>query len=961
LHVFVIPAKAGIHFWTWCNMDSRFRGHDERTRNLPFGMDWHHTLPLGESCEPIMNRIRSTTCLVLAVLIAMPPATAQQRQTTSAPLAWPELTRDNKPWTRWWWLGSAVNKPDLTAQIDELAKAGFGGVEITVIYGAKGADSAYIPYLTPKWVDMIAHTAMEAHRHGMGVDLPQGSGWRTGGPSVQPADVNASLAIRVDSIAAGATWTADLTGHRVNAISAFSADGARVEMPLTKPAGVITWTAPAGRWTIYVAETRFSGDNVKRPAPGGEGPSLDPFSAIATANYLAMFEQRMASLPRGAIRSYFHDSFEYTGDGSIGLFDYFRRHHGYNLATELPALTGRGDVDHVARVQSDYRETLSDMLRENFVEQLTRWAHAHGALMREQAHGSPGNLLDLYAAADIPETEIFGVLGGPDGDPLINKFASSAAHVSGRTLASAESFTWLGEHFSGSLNEIKQAADRMFVAGINHLIYHGTSYSPANVAWPGWEFYASTEFNSRNAFWRDLPAFNRYVARVQSFMQAGEPDNDVLLYWPIWDSWHAVSKSRMDFRVHNPLWFHDEPFGKLARTLHESGVGVDYVSDRQLTKDISVVNGRVRSPGAGFSAIVVPHTEHMPTATLARLIALAKDGATVILVGGLPSDVPGFGQLTERRAQLAASGSEIAWSATRDGMRTATVGKGRMLTGDEIEPLLASAGVHRDHLGEQPELQVTRRTTSGSRGTERQYFALASRRIDRWVPLTGKPLGVSIMDPMLGRSGVAKLRAVKGQTEMYVQLDSGQSLILRTFGTKVRGAAWPYAQPQGNPVALSGRWAVSFVDGGPVLPHAFMSESLVAWTGRGDTDADRFAGTARYILTFDAPDAAARHVLALGRVAESARVKLNGRELGVLFANPFTLETGPLRRTGNVLEVEVTNLSANRIRDLDQRGVSWRNFKDINFVNIDYKAFDASKWPVRISGLIGPVTLQPLQ
>ena len=730
--------------------------------------------------------------------------------------------------------------------------------------------------------------------------------------------------------------------------------------PVSKAAGVTTWTAPAGQWTIYVAETRFSGDNVKRPAPGGEGPSLDPFSTIATANYLAMFEQRMAALPRGAIRSYFHDSFEYSGDGSIGLFDYFRQHRGYDLATELPALTGRGDADHVARVQSDYRETLSDMLREHFVEQLTRWSHAHGALMREQAHGSPGNLLDLYAAADIPETEIFGVLGGPDGDPLINKFASSAAHVSGRPLASAEAFTWLGEHFSGTLNEIKQAADRMFLAGINHLIYHGTAYSPANVAWPGWEFYASNEFNPRNAFWRDLPAFNRYVARVQSFMQAGEPDNDVLLYWPVWDSWHAVSKSRMDFRVHNPLWFHDKPFGKLAHTLHESGVGVDYVSDRQLATNISVRSGRIRAAGAGYSAIVIPHTEHMPPETLARLVALAREGATVILVGGLPLDVPGFGRLTERRAQLAASSRDIVWSAPKNGIRSAPIGKGRILAGDDIETLLSSANIHRDHLAEQPELQVIRRTTTGSSGSERQYFVLASRRIDRWVPVTGKPASVTIMDPMLDRSGVAQLRSANGQAEMHVQLDSGQSLILRTFGRKVSGTAWPYMHPAGEPMALSGKWSVSFIDGGPTLPRAFDSDSPTMWTGRGDPDADRFAGTARYTITFDATDSVPRHLLTLGRVAESARVKLNGRELGVLFANPFSVETGPLHRTGNVLEVEVTNLSANRIRDLDQRGVQWRNFKDINFVNIDYKPFDASQWPVRPSGLVGPVTLQAL-
>jgi hypothetical protein len=161
-------------------------------------------------------------------------------------------------------------------------------------------------------------------------------------------------------------------------------------------------------------------------------------------------------------------------------------------------------------------------------------------------------------------------------------------------------------------------------------------------------------------------------------------------------------------------------------------------------------------------------------------------------------------------------------------------------------------------------------------------------------------------------------------------------------------------------VPVRGSWTVSFVDGGPVLPKTFTTDSPVAWTGRGDDDADRFAGTARYTITFDAPDRTSRHLLTLGKVAESARVKLNGRELGVLFASPFTIETGLLRPTGNTLEVEVTNVSANRIRDLDRRRVEWKIFRDINFVGIDYKPFDASQWPVRASGLLGPVTLQPI-
>ena len=123
-------------------------------------------------------------CIVALLLLALAGnAPAQRAPASTTPLAWPALTRDARPWTRWWWLGSAVNKPELSAQIAELSRAGFGGVEVTVIYGARGADSAYIPYLTPRWVEMIAHTASETKRFGMGLDLPQGSGWRTGGPS----------------------------------------------------------------------------------------------------------------------------------------------------------------------------------------------------------------------------------------------------------------------------------------------------------------------------------------------------------------------------------------------------------------------------------------------------------------------------------------------------------------------------------------------------------------------------------------------------------------------------------------------------------------------------------------------------------------------------------------------------------------------------------------------------------
>ena len=159
---------------------------------------------------------------------------------------------------------------------------------------------------------------------------------------------------------------------------------------------------------------------------------------------------------------------------------------------------------------------------------------------------------------------------------------------------------------------------------------------------------------------------------------------------------------------------------------------------------------------------------------------------------------------------------------------------------------------------------------------------------------------------------------------------------------------------------IEGLWSVEFLDGGPELPPPFKTHRLASWTELAGTEGERFAGTARYTIRFTPDVDAERFVLDLGHVAESARVLLNGKPVATLIGPPYRVEIGPLLAENNKLTVEVTNVAANRIRDLDRRGVKWRIFKDINLVNIDYKPFDASDWPVRPAGLLGPVTLTPL-
>jgi hypothetical protein len=238
------------------------------------------------------------------------------------------------------------------------------------------------------------------------------------------------------------------------------------------------------------------------------------------------------------------------------------------------------------------------------------------------------------------------------------------------------------------------------------------------------------------------------------------------------------------------------------------------------------------------------------------------------------------------------------------------------------------------------------------------------KAFDGFVTLGTGAKSAVILDPMFDdRRGVAAVRHDGRKDEVYLQLEPGGSLFLRTFNDeRVAGRKWEYVRPAGEGREVGGTWHVHFVEGGPVLPGDFDTTSLGSWTNREDAEAKRFAGTARYSIEFERQAGAADDWwLDLGRVCESARVRINGKDVATLWRPPFRVRVGKLLLDGkNTLEVEVTNLAANRIADLDRRGVQWKAFHEINFVNRDYKPFDASKWPLRDSGLVGPVKLVPL-
>lgn len=597
-----------------------------------------------------------------------------------------------------------------------------------------------------------------------------------------------------------------------------------------------------GPW-ISKEDACSSGMKVKRAGLGGKGYMVDPFSASSMSNFIARFEPIFRKGVKGVERprAFYHDSYEYYG------------------------AKPKRDGDPCAMLVDSFK-VWSD------------WCRANGYLTRNEAHGAPGNWLDLYSLADMPETEMFS---HECRDILISKFASSAAHVTGRKLVTSESCTWLNEHFTETLSDFKLFIDRLFLSGVNHMFYHGLCYSPVNVVWPGWCFYASSQMNPRNPVWRDADLLNAYVTRCQSMFQACIPDEDTLLYWPFADSRAVSDASDGRLTVHNSTnWFNSLPIGATARRLASEGVQFDYVSDLQLrTLDLT-----------RYARVIVPEGANVPKQTA---FAIA------------------------------------AFKGTRE---------------VKSEPF-ALAG-----------LSATRFRREG----DTVYFIVNTNAVKvagRFKPSAhGKT--AALMNPMTGSVGFADWKENEG---FEISLEAGESVFLSVRKhSEARKCVSEARKVDGGKVEVNGPWTLTPIAGGPSLPPVRTMAKLSSWSMNEDGSENPFCGTMRYSCRFDYAGEGGDSVeFDLGDVRQSARVRINGEDVGFAIMPPYrvTVPASILKAKGNVLEVEVTSVGANRIRHNDRTGVKWKYFHDINMISFGCrKKLDASKWPLLDCGLLGPVT-----
>jgi hypothetical protein len=885
-------------------------------------------------------------------------------------------------------MGSAVDKPNLKKSLIDFHNVGIGGVEITPIYGVKGEENNFIDYLSPKWMEMLDYTIHVADSLHMQVDMVLGTGWPYGGSHItvehaatkliiekyplkknETIDRNIVLSNSKEKIPAELLYVVAYgsDGTCINLTDQLKGknskqtdkgiDGTKVSIPNTLEPNKLKWKATKTDYTLYAVFSGKTGQQVKRAAPGGSGYTLDHYSEEAFNSYVVPFNNALKGR-EGKLRAIFNDSYEVYGtDFTPDFFEEFQKLRGYDLKKQLPLLLNETDSPIANRIRSDYRQTIGDLLLNKFEKNWTLWAHSKNFKTKLQAHGSPGNLIDLYASADIPECETFGSMPFDipgfrrekediregDADPVMLKFSSSAGHISGKNLISSETFTWLREHFKTALSQCKPEAEDLMLNGVNHIFLHGSTYSPTRAAWPGWQFYASVNFNANNSIWEDAPALFSYISNCQSMLQQGKSDNEVLLYWPIFDTWDQYKKGTLffEFKIHSlSEWLHGTSFYNMTKTLMKKGIGVDFISDNFIA-EAKVIDGKISLPGGTFKSLIIPSCKKMPITTLQKLIELQKAGAKIIFES-LPESVPGFNNYEKQEQELKA-----ILTANSESVKPAS----------DIFKALENAQVYPETLVNTG-LKFTRRTVDG----EKLYYLVnhTPNTIDNFIPLHVSNKEVVIFDPLTRAYGNAIVKKSTTETLVKIKIEPGQSFFLKTENTASE-KKWNYFEPVSDAIPLKGNWKITFDKGGPELPPSATVSTLESWTKLGP-QAEAFSGSATYTLQFDNPNNKTEAwSLNLGDVRESAKVWLNDEFIGTAWSVPYKLNIGKLKSGKNILKIQVTNLSANRIRNKELKGEEWKIFYEINMVDKDYKKFDATKWNPMPSGLLGPITITPLK
>jgi len=882
---------------------------------------------------------------VLGMAVLSTPMRAQQTAQTVEELRLGFTTppEDARPMVRWWWFGPAVSKEEIAREIREMHEGGIGGFELASVYPLalddpqKGISNLH--YGAPEMVDMLRCAQQQGRALGMRVDLTLGSGWPFGGPHI-PVDQSAGkLKIAVEALpmsklpelAAGDTPVAAFVAEGTP--EHYDAAGAKqIKFPASGDALPSAGSEPQVALFFISSHT---GQMVKRAAVGGEGFVLDHMSHAAIDHHLQVVGDALlggfTDAPPYAI---FSDSLEvYGSDWTQQLPEEFKKRRGYDLIPHLPELAAGGTPEGEA-IRHDWGETLSDMVRENYLRPLADYATAHHTRFRSQTYGSPAATLSDERVPQLPEGE------GPQWDSFsFTRWTSSANHLFGNNITSAETWTWLNSPaFRATPLDMKAEADRMFVEGVNQIIGHGWPYSPPYATEPGYSLYAAAVFDAHNPWWPVMPDIMQYLQRVSWMLRQGEPANDIAVLLPEDDAQadfhpgHVSVTDEMKMKI-TPV---------LMKAILNSGHNVDYV------------DGPALADLRNHPLMIVPPTRRIRLDALERVASYVRSGGKVIFIGATPT---------------MASGVADAKDAPKI-----------QETMEQLRPLT----VHIDSEGElsaainrliQPDLDV--HTADGAIGFLHRHLRNAD------VYFIANTSAQSQSFPLHTSSSYKNAEWWNPEDGTRNTVGKDQTVTLEPYGSRLlvlhNGASSAKSQiamtETGTPVELT-HWSAEFPGSKGSSPLPSQTSTNTVWTD--DPSAKFYSGEVRYRTSFRSAAAKnAEHIVlhfAEGKalpdtqpagkngmrawydapIREAAIVFLNGKRMGSLWHPPYELDLTKFVSAGeNTLEIRVYNTAINELA-----GQPPRDFAALKAKYGDrFQMQDMENLQPIPSGIFGPVQI----
>jgi len=944
----------------------------------------------------------------------------------------------NRDWTRWWWMGPEATEAGIDYELEQMKKQGLAGVELAWLSPVEAEGNS--AFLSDRWAELTRHTVEKAGQLGMRVDFTLGTGWPYGGPWI-PIELGSKCITRtVDEVIGpdkyGVKIPGDIGEHEklVGLFAARTLGSDEVLDPRTivdlRPylrytdpnywavvRQAVGWEVPAGRWKIIAFKQAPTRQAVRGAALGGEGLVIDHLSKASLQRHLEVvggaFKKIAGDQFGKTVRGIFCDSFEIH----IPLQSYFwtddylhefKKRKGYDLAPLLPALWY--DVgEKTPHLRHDFVHVLSQMIIDNFFVPLREWCEQNSLISRVQSHGSIGELLQSYASNTIGEGEQVTLR-----EPQISihrKNATSAAHIYGKPLTSAESFTFLSApgypssyRYVVNMELMKSVLDPSLRDGYQEIVNCGYTYNdPDDSTEPFHEMFAVSVIRHTEPWWQYYHHFSSYIDRCCSLLSQGRFVGDIAVLSPIPDAWSKSGPS-------TEMYWQPETsinWGEIAPLIVRHGFDFNIINDQVLTERSSLENGKLVIEKMDPSVLILPRMTYLSLQSVERVRDFCHAGGVVIAIERLPQFSTGYTGYEENDASLQNIVTEMFGTIPiHDSIVRSKFGQGAaVLIRSEAE----LPKILREHL--QPDFELEKASESvlhlHRRGQDFDVYFVTNtsefyqensalfrtdrKAVELWDAETGESRPVA--NYVLESRGVrVPFRLKPYESVFYIFKDSHEpahivetnadeaflvgerkvicttadngTLYIRTGGAARPGRKEVLVTDLPAPLEISGDWLVTF--------QAYRFDKLVkkmavlhSWSD--DADTRKFSGTARYELEFDVPpgllEIARRVTLDLGTVADASKVWLNSIAAGVTWKRPHLHEVSKLVKPGkNFIEVRVSNRLINSVSGLTRPESAEKVIEKFGKYNerqqwyqIMSREYGAEKLPP--AGLIGPVKL----